>query len=80
MTSLTGSWCASCGERFRREGDAFGHRCPPNHTGFNPGDMARVDGVTGQVITVSRSSVEVYFRQSFQAHWYAAGQLERVAA
>lgn len=72
--------CATCGERFRREGDAFGHRCPPNHTGFTLGDPVRVGGVTGQVVTVSRAAVEVYFRQSLEARWYAAGQLERVAA
>jgi hypothetical protein len=72
--------CAGCGERFRREGDAFGHRCPPNHTGFAPGDTVRVGGVTGQVVTVSRGAIEVYFRQSLEAHWYAAAQVERVAA
>lgn len=72
--------CPGCGEPFRRDLDRHGHRCPPNDTGLAPGDTVRVGAGTGVVLQVSRSAVEVYFRASFQARWYTATEVERVAA
>ena len=74
------TWCERCGARFNRAHTAITHHCPPNDTGFNPGETVRVGQSTGQVTRVDRGSVEVYFRSSYRAQWYPASQLERVAA
>lgn len=73
------TWCARCGDRFRRAHEAGSHICRPNYTPFNPNDPVTVDGEPGVVSRVDRWQVEVYFRRAFRAVWFPADRLERVA-
>lgn len=69
--------CRACGVSLAS--DPSRHVCPPNDTGFLPGETVRAGDATGQVLQVSRAAVEVYFPAAFRSQWYPAADLKRVA-